>query len=118
MAFQLRDDVLGVFGHPSRTGKSVLGDLREGKLTLLIAYARGHEDWSLVEAQFGRADLDDSTAARLRSAIESTGARARVERLIDERCDEAKHAIATGHLPAALHEALAATVRECVERDR
>ena len=118
VAFQLRDDVLGVFGHPSRTGKSVLGDLREGKLTLLIAYARGHADWTLVEAHFGRADLDEAAATRLRTAIESTGARSRVERLIDARCDEAKRAITAGHLPDALREALTATVRECVERDR
>lgn len=118
VAFQLRDDVLGVFGHTSRTGKSVLGDLREGKQTLLIAYARGHADWSSVEADFGRPDLDESTAARLRAAIESSGARARVERLIDERCGEAHRSIAAGELPPALRESLMATVRECVERDR
>ena len=118
VAFQLRDDVLGVFGQPARTGKSVLGVLREGKQTLLIAYARGHADWSLVETHFGRADLDEPAAARLRAAIETTGARARVERLIDERCDEANPAIATGDLPAPLREELTATARECVERDR
>ena len=37
-AFQLRDDVLGVFGDPERTGKPAGDDLREGKRTLLVAY--------------------------------------------------------------------------------
>src|SRR5262249_46203987 len=43
-AFQLRDDVLGVFGDPAVTGKSVLDDLRDGKATVLMAFARQHAD--------------------------------------------------------------------------
>jgi geranylgeranyl pyrophosphate synthase len=85
VAFQLRDDVLGVYGSAAVTGKSVLGDLREGKETLLIAYARGHTGWSAVSVEFGRPDLDDAAAARLRAAIEASGARSRVEDLIAER---------------------------------
>lgn len=118
VAFQLRDDVLGVFGRQTLTGKSVLGDLREGKQTLLVAYARGHADWSRVASDFGRADLDESAGGRLRAAIESSGARARVERLIAERCDEAMRAAAASVLPEPLRDGLLATARECVERDR
>ena len=39
MAFQLRDDVLGMFGDPQPTGKSCADDLREGKRTLLVLRA-------------------------------------------------------------------------------
>ena len=38
-AFQLRDDILGVFGDPEVTGKPAGDDLREGKRTALIAHA-------------------------------------------------------------------------------
>jgi geranylgeranyl pyrophosphate synthase len=118
VAFQLRDDVLGVYGMPEFTGKSVLGDLREGKETLLIAYARGHAAWSEVAADFGRGDLDVAGAARLRTAIEASGARSRVERLIAERCDAAMAAVSASLLPGTLGDQLAATARECVERAR
>lgn len=118
VAFQLRDDVLGVYGRPELTGKSVLGDLREGKETLLIAYARGHAGWPDVAAEFGRGDLDDAAAARLRTAIEASGARSRVERLIVERCDAAMAAVSASLLPGTLRDQLEATARECVERAR
>lgn len=118
VAFQLRDDVLGVYGRPEFTGKSVLGDLREGKETLLIAYARGHAAWSDVAAEFGRGDLDDAGAARLRMAIEASGARSRVERLIAERCDAATAAVSASLLPGALRDRLTATAHQCTERAR
>ncbi len=118
VAFQLRDDVLGVFGSTALTGKSVLGDLREGKETLLVAYARGHADWSSVASEFGRPDLDEPAAERLRAAIESSGARSRVERRIAERRDAALRAIATPLLPDVLRDELTATTRACVERAR
>ncbi|MFF2388750.1 polyprenyl synthetase family protein [Agromyces sp. NPDC058104] len=118
VAFQLRDDVLGVFGAVDVTGKSVVGDLREGKETLLIAYAREHASWQQVAADFGCAELDESGARRLREAIESSGARERVERLIDERCDDAVAAVGRAGLPARLTASLTATARHCVERAR
>ena len=39
-AYQVIDDVLGVFGDPGETGKSADGDLREGKATVLTAHGR------------------------------------------------------------------------------
>lgn len=118
VAFQLRDDVLGVFGTAPVTGKSVVGDLREGKETLLIAFAREHGTWGAVADDFGRPELDEAGATRLRSVIESSGARHRVERLIDERCDDAVAAIERAGLPPRLASSLATTVRRCVERAR
>ncbi|OZB80746.1 MAG: hypothetical protein B7X41_17525, partial [Microbacterium sp. 14-71-5] len=73
IAFQARDDVLGVFGDPQQTGKSVLSDLREGKVTLLIANARTHPEWEAVADLFGDAALDEDGAAVLRAAIERAG---------------------------------------------
>lgn len=101
LAFQLRDDLLGVFGDRAETGKSDLGDLREGKETLLVAYARGTEAWLAVAHRFGRDDLDDGDAAALRAALETSGARRRVERLIDEQLAAAGAGIRAAGLPPA-----------------
>jgi geranylgeranyl diphosphate synthase type I len=86
-AFQLRDDLLGVFGDPSVTGKPAGDDLREGKRTVLIAMT--HERQSEAQAQtckkyFGRQDLDAEGVAILQEIIESTGARAELESTIEQ----------------------------------
>jgi geranylgeranyl diphosphate synthase type II len=118
VAFQLRDDVLGVYGEHARTGKSTLGDLREGKETLLIAYARADASWPSVADRFGRADLDEAGAEALRQAIAASGARDRVEALVAERCRSAVESIERAALPTALAQELTTIARECGERDR
>jgi len=96
-AFQLRDDVLGVFGDPRITGKSADDDLREGKRTLLIALAEEAADAGgrrLLAEALGNPDADPIRLDALRRLIESTGARARVERRIEDRTAMARAAIA------------------------
>jgi geranylgeranyl diphosphate synthase type I len=76
-AFQLRDDILGVFGDPAQTGKSTLDDLRQGKPTVLLALARARADGqsaNVLKELAGQADLDDDGAARIREVMTSTGA--------------------------------------------
>ena len=76
-AFQLRDDLLGVFGDPHETGKPAGDDLREGKRTVLLARALaglGPDDRDRVEALVGRPDLDDDRVDELRALIEGSGA--------------------------------------------
>jgi len=96
-AFQLRDDVLGVFGDPDITGKPAGDDLREGKRTVLVAQAlagatpsQAHE----LESHLGDLELDSQGVARLREIIIDTGALASVERLITELADAAESALA------------------------
>ncbi|MFI6299724.1 polyprenyl synthetase family protein [Nonomuraea sp. NPDC050790] len=87
-AFQLRDDVLGVFGDPGVTGKPVLDDLREGKATVLMAHAFAEADGPalrLLRDWHGNPDLDEKRAADLRQIIVDTRALARVETMIDGR---------------------------------
>jgi geranylgeranyl diphosphate synthase type I len=100
-AFQLRDDVLGVFGDPAVTGKSVDDDLREGKQTLLIALAQEEADEAgrrLLDRLLGNADAGPEEFDALRGLLESTGARARVEERITERTALARSAITAAPL--------------------
>jgi geranylgeranyl diphosphate synthase type I len=86
-AFQLRDDVLGVFGDPAETGKPVGDDLRGGKPNVLLTLAReaattaqcAEIDTLLGDAQLGIKALDS-----LRETIVSTGALATVEGMITQ----------------------------------
>ncbi|MEZ0066776.1 geranylgeranyl diphosphate synthase type I [Streptacidiphilus sp. MAP12-20] len=81
-AFQLRDDLLGVYGDPAITGKPAGDDLREGKRTLLVAEALaacGPADARLLDDHLGSPDLDAAGLARLRDVITRSGAPARVE---------------------------------------
>jgi geranylgeranyl diphosphate synthase type I len=118
-AFQLRDDVLGVFGDPAVTGKSADDDLREGKQTLLIALAEEAADAAgrkLLAELLGNQDAGAEEFDALRRLLETTGARARVEARITERTTLARDAIATAPLAddarAALDAlAVAATTR-------
>jgi geranylgeranyl diphosphate synthase type I len=84
-AFQLRDDVLGVFGDPAQTGKPAGDDLREGKRTVLIAEAldtAGPAAVAAVDKLLGLADLDEAGVEELRAVITASGALERVEQRI------------------------------------
>lgn len=86
-AFQLRDDLLGVFGDPEITGKPSGDDLREGKRTVLMAMT--HDRISgVAEAEFmqefGNPDISEGSITRLQEIISETGAVMHVEDLIEE----------------------------------
>lgn len=90
-AFQLRDDLLGVFGDPSVTGKPAGDDLREGKRTVLIAMTHQRQSPAQLEIckkYFGKPDIDAEGVAILQEIIESTGARAELEETIDRLTDQ------------------------------
>jgi geranylgeranyl diphosphate synthase type I len=91
-AFQLRDDLLGVFGDPAETGKPAGDDLREGKRTLLVALAMQAGDQAqcaALRAGVGNPDLNEAEVAELRVVLRETGAREQVERRIADRSAEA-----------------------------
>jgi geranylgeranyl pyrophosphate synthase len=84
VAFQLRDDLLGVFGDEDTIGKSALSDLREGKATALVAHARTTPQWPELSTLVGDPHLTASGAARARELLVRCGARAHVEALVDD----------------------------------
>jgi len=80
IAFQLVDDLLGVFGDPARTGKSATSDLRAGKQTPLLAHARSTTEWERIRSYVGR-DLTDDELAEARRLLTTSGSRGFVEEL-------------------------------------
>ena len=95
-AFQLRDDLLGVFGDPKVTGKPAGDDLREGKRTVLMAMTHdrisGPAEAEFLK-EFGNHNISESAIARLQEIIAETGAAMHVEDLIEELTSTALEAI-------------------------
>lgn len=103
IAFQLRDDMLGVFGDAAVTGKPSGDDLREGKRTVLIALAREYgspETRSLIDDLLGNASLDELQIVELQNAIAASGAVDRVEEIIAANVAEARQVLAAAPLNA------------------
>ena len=103
-AFQLRDDVLGVFGVADETGKPCGDDLREGKQTLLVAFAM--ESASDTERAFfgeylGNPSVSSDEISRMQDILIDTGALDRVEALIEQGRQSALDALAHLSRPAA-----------------
>lgn len=96
VAFQLRDDLLGVFGDPELTGKPSGDDIREGKPTYLLAVARTRAEaagdegaLAVLGRAVGNADLTEEELADVRGVFEATGAHAHVEREAERLRDDA-----------------------------
>jgi geranylgeranyl diphosphate synthase type I len=118
-AFQLRDDVLGVFGDPSDTGKPAGDDLREGKRTVLVAAtleAASAPQQALVERLLGDPKLDPAGVDALRAVIVETGALRRVETLIEACVEAARTALAGADLAAPAGEMLDGLVAAATQR--
>ncbi|WP_405624807.1 polyprenyl synthetase family protein [Streptomyces sp. NBC_00016] len=98
VAFQLRDDLLGVFGTPEETGKPSGGDLIQGKRTMLFAAALGYADErdpdaaKFLRAKIGTEISDDELAA-MRAVITEVGAVDHIERDITRRTERALAAL-------------------------
>jgi len=121
IAYQLRDDMLGVFGDPEVTGKPAGDDLREGKRTVLIALARAAMPGNqrrVLDDLLGDADLDGDQISMLQSAITGSGAIEQVERIIDRNVGLAKTAIADAPLSASAREQLLQLTDTVIRRTR
>jgi geranylgeranyl diphosphate synthase type I len=119
-AFQLVDDLLGVFGDEARTGKPVGDDLREGKPTRLLATgltrATG-SDLELLRTRVGSPDLSAAEVERIQTILESTGARAEVESAAAQLGAAAIEAGEALPLTAEARSALADLARFVTARD-
>ncbi|MDP8969976.1 MAG: polyprenyl synthetase family protein, partial [Actinomycetota bacterium] len=103
VAFQLRDDVLGLFGEPASTGKGALEDLREGKRTLLMLRAfelAAPGQRAELAAILGNPDVGESEVGRAQRIVADCGALDSVERTVAEQQERARGALAPVDPPA------------------
>jgi len=121
IAFQLRDDLLGVFGDPMVTGKPAGDDLREGKRTVLLATALKRADEhdpdaaGFLRAKIGT-DLSSDDLARIRAILVDVGAVEHVERQIALRADQAIAVLEASNATSAAKHKLAEMAIKATQR--
>lgn len=123
MAFQLRDDLLGVFGDPKVTGKPSGGDLREGKRTVLLATGlKLADERDPGAARFLRAkvgtDLTDDEIATICDLLVDIGAVDQIERQIAFRTDQAVAVLEASSATVPAKDQLAEMAIKATQRDR
>ncbi len=118
-AFQLRDDILGVFGSPAITGKPVGADLTEHKATSVVVAAHhmaGPTHRRQLVELMSTADLDDADVVRWRTLIAETGAVQRIEEMIADRLRQAAEWVDDQRLDDAVRTALLNMASVCTRR--
>ncbi|MFM9150853.1 MAG: polyprenyl synthetase family protein, partial [Candidatus Planktophila sp.] len=118
-AFQLRDDLLGIFGDPAVTGKPAGDDLREGKRTVLMAMVMERTtDAGRTElaANLGKVDLSLEVIEKLREIIVESGAVESVEGLIEILTFDALTAAQSKEIAFESHELLTALAASATTR--
>ncbi len=120
MAFQLRDDILGVFGDPQVTGKPAGDDLREGKRTVLVALTRESLSTSvgrIFDEMLCQRNLDQEQITFLQQTIVGSGALAKTERMIEELGDESLNALASLDIDERAKSELRALALKVIDRE-
>ncbi len=118
-AFQLRDDLLGIFGSPAITGKPVGADLAEHKATSVVVAAHQHGRPALrrqLTELMSAAELDEADVDRWRTLIAATGAVQRIEEMIADRLRRASEWIDESRLDGAVRSALLNMASVCTQR--
>ncbi|MGV8969614.1 MAG: polyprenyl synthetase family protein [Microbacteriaceae bacterium] len=118
IAYQIIDDLLGVFGKEESTGKTTVGDLREGKRTVMISHAASTPEWSSIEALIGKPNLTDAEADFVREVLTSCGAKGFAEGLAQYYGSKAVARLAEPHIPETLRVELQPVAEAVLGRDK
>lgn len=113
VAYQLQDDLLSAFGDARTHGKDPYSDLREGKQTAIVCFARMSSAWPQLAADFGDPHLSFEGAERLRSGLRDCGAEAFVRGLIQDQLTAFDALLSDGEagaIPPAVADVLRALI--------
>lgn len=119
IAYQLVDDLLGVFGDETKTGKSSSGDIREGKRTYLVEQCLERlsgKDRELFDLSFGDPDATITTIAKVKDLFISCGAKAATEQAIRQYETSARAALSQLSLAPEPQAEFEALIKKVVER--
>nr|CBH37355.1 putative geranylgeranyl pyrophosphate synthetase (GGPP synthetase) (GGPS) [Includes: Dimethylallyltranstransferase; Geranyltranstransferase; Farnesyltranstransferase ] [uncultured archaeon] len=109
LAFQIQDDILGLFGTEEKIGKPVGSDIQEGKKTLLILHALSNcseKEKGIITSALGNADVTMAEIDTIREIVRETGSLDYSKRLVGEKIEEAIHAIERSNFRAEAKEFL------------
>lgn len=120
LAFQIRDDILGIWGDEHVTGKSRVSDILRKKKSLPIIYALGKGGISrdkLIKL-YSQDELDHEDGEAVFAILEETGARLYAQRMAEEKCKLALERIKSLHLPAWAERTLSELTDFLLHRER
>jgi geranylgeranyl diphosphate synthase type I len=96
MAYQIRDDILGIWGMKESTGKSIEEDLRQRKKTLPVVYAlRESKDKTKLERLYSQRHIDGRHVPLVVGILDQSGARNHAQNLVQEYCRRALEQLET-----------------------
>jgi geranylgeranyl diphosphate synthase type I len=97
IAFQIQDDILGVFGNEEKLGKKVGSDIEEGKMTVLVTRANqkaGSKERKIMNSILGREGLSFDEIERFRSIIRNSGSLAYAQSIAERSVEKGKQQLA------------------------
>ena len=118
IAYQIVDDLLGVFGDEAETGKTTIGDLREGKRTVLIAHAATTPQWQELKPFVGKPDLTPAEASVAAALLEKAGSKQFTEELVADHAVRALDMLDDPRLPEGLCFELSSLADDVLRRVR
>ncbi len=120
IAFQIKDDILGIYGAADTTGKSSVSDIEEGKKTVLTAYFKDNasfekkEEFSML---YGRGRCDEKKAANIRKLLDESGASSYAEAKCREYTTKARNVVEKMQIPDQCRDALLGMLEYMNDRD-
>jgi geranylgeranyl diphosphate synthase type I len=121
IAFQIQDDILGVFGDEKTLGKSVTSDIEEGKNTLLIVKALENanpEQKKILERYYGKGKIGEPELEQIKKVFVDTGALEYSQTRAKKMIEEAKRVIAKMEIESKYQDLLTQMADFLVERSK
>lgn len=120
-AFQLADDLLGVFGSSRQTGKPVGSDIREGKQTVLMYHAKKLAtplQWKAIESRLGKQNITPEDVKTVRAVLRASGAQAKVAVTAEDHLAKAFSILDTTKIDTETKALLKSFASYCVARKK